>query len=106
MVGLFPGEIRATIQYKISTDEQELYVRCNDGEGYKYLIFKWEKADGFKIKPVIESEFTDSFPSTMKVLQTILDECWKYGMRPTGYKEIDETGIKYHLEDMRRLVFK
>ena len=51
----------------------------------------------------------DTEPSKARnMLQALLDEAWNQGMRPIGYKEIknDLEAVKYHLEDMRTLVFK
>jgi hypothetical protein len=41
-------------------------------------------------------------------LQEIMDELYRYGIRPTKFKDITgELEAKiYHLEDMRKLVFK
>lgn len=41
-------------------------------------------------------------------LQQIMDELYRYGIRPTKFKDITgELEAKtYHLEDMRRLVFR
>lgn len=41
-------------------------------------------------------------------MQAVLDAAWELGLRPAGFKE-HETELKatrYHLEDMRRLVFE
>jgi hypothetical protein len=42
------------------------------------------------------------------LLQEIVDQAWDMGIRPRYAKETvpEVTAIKYHLEDMRRLVFK
>lgn len=46
--------------------------------------------------------------NTKEFCQAIMDEAWNEGMRPTGFTDVknETTAIKYHLEDMRKLVFK
>lgn len=59
----------------------------------------------------IGDKHTIAAPNSVDVrgmLQSIVDACWDFGIRPTGAQdsasELKATGR--HLEDMRRLVFK
>lgn len=45
------------------------------------------------------------FPEMKRMLQAIVDEAWVYGIRPSGYGA-ETNAQRFHLEDMRRLVFK
>lgn len=102
------NEIKAKVDYTVWDDSCALYFRVNTPYGKNYRLelnfVEYEppaKREDFEIKP-------SGIANTTQVLQAILDACWGYGLRPTGFKSIaDETSaIKYHLEDMRRLVFK
>jgi hypothetical protein len=55
-------------------------------------------------QPTIQIHRRDS----AEFLQNLMDQLWMMGIRPAGRKAADEQvkAIQYHLEDMRRLVFK
>lgn len=102
------NEIKAKVDYTVWDDSCALYFRINAPYGKHYRLelnfVEYDppaKREDFEIKP-------SGIVDTTQVLQAILDACWEYGMRPTGFKNSnDETAaIKYHLEDMRMLVFK
>ena len=106
-----------------------------DGEFFIKILDNWESdrrhsiyigkrnlrdGDGSKIKMISNVEFTEIDPyglvyesePTARVfpsdLQNIFNELWKIGFRPkdgTGNSGHVEA-MKYHLEDMRKLVFK
>ena len=58
------------------------------------------------------AETSEIIPPSMTLnddeIQSLINELWRNGIRPTN--QVDEGGklkiMKYHLEDMRRLVFK
>jgi len=49
-----------------------------------------------------------SFPEyeTRQLLQALVDECWKFGITPSGYDEFrkENAARQAHLEDMRSIV--
>ena len=89
------------------------------GDNYEFVI--WQKHSNGKCfagKPIIFEE-TDEYGMAhqptfsicyddKKFIQDFFDELYRLGFRPTA--EVEEPkaikAIQYHLEDMRRLVFK
>jgi hypothetical protein len=85
----------------------------------------WSDTIGIRLGVRGESGFAVAMPPTMQVIdpgsliqptlrlpldaaQRLMDELWQAGVKPS--QSIGSTGqveaIKYHLEDMRKLVFK
>jgi hypothetical protein len=78
------------------------FERSEDG---KRRIFRWGKPE------CVEHDSSDYQPSLTfryEDAQGLVDALYELGLRPTGAKPQNETiaALGYHLEDMRRLVFK
>jgi hypothetical protein len=54
-----------------------------------------------------EPTFSGDRRDTLALLQALLEEAWKLGLRPIGYSEIKEQmkATDAHLQDMRSIVF-
>ena len=101
---------RAKYEYQVGTDTMELFAFVKnqfDGKNYKVKI-SLEQHDVFKLGSFEEMKAvqTELIPAE-ELLKTIMNALWEGGMRPSGFKDIEnETkAIKGHLSDMRRLVF-
>lgn len=64
------------------------------------LVFKPEPEGVYDLPPTIA-------PDATQFLQAVLDHAWSIGMRPVGFSDtpLQVAALKYHLEDMRKLVF-
>jgi len=87
------------------------------GFGYELRIFDIENqrfsyAENIQMKSISEENEGIMIDPVMTLtkdeVQKWLDELWALGIRPSnGEGNIGEIGaVKYHLEDMRKLVFK
>lgn len=90
------------INRNIASDSFELYLkRLDRGSGISIAtnITFIKKPDSFVVPPLANLREEEA--------QNLLEELWKAGFRP---KEVGTAGqldsVKYHLEDMRKLVFK
>jgi hypothetical protein len=50
------------------------------------------------------SEPTLFIPDQFETIQKLFDQLWNIGFRPTENKD-NESALKYHLEDMRKIAF-
>lgn len=94
-----------------------LQLRCEPRPLYDkvdFVVFGYEGQKRWAAKPVEMEDIGDapvgqpSFTLTKQNVQVIFDQLWAAGYRPndgtgnTGHVE----ALKYHLEDMRSLVFE
>ena len=51
-------------------------------------------------------DMEDGNPCIRGFMQAMLDEAWEHGLRPRGFEDHTNelTAVRYHLEDMRKLV--
>lgn len=90
----------------------EVYiVRYCEGEWTEYITkMDGDKTEVKKVKPHEPIQPTMIFyhPLANQILQAFADTCEKHGFRPEGKPVLENelTASKYHLEDMRKLVFK
>ena len=85
------------------------------GFGYNVRLIDKDNrayATGVTMQTVTEETFGQVIPPLVTLdkleVQAVMDELWKAGIRPSNGAG-DATAfesVKYHLEDMRRLVFK
>jgi hypothetical protein len=93
------------VDKQIWTDSISLYARKQSRGQMEYLI-----ADGLKAIPaekgLLAPKFLD-FPMLEGAAQSLFDALWKAGFRPNGGEAsaAHVEAMKYHLEDMRKLVF-
>jgi len=91
-------------------DGFELFIfgREYDGSRFFFKPAIVERPDGIKPIEVFLSHDNKSGIEAKEFCQAVMDAAWQEGMRPTGFTDIknETTAIKYHLEDMRTLVFK
>jgi len=85
--------------YNPASDRVDLYAR--HGRAYAINVtFSEELPIGGEISPLFRLEYEEA--------QTLMDSLYEAGLRPRGAAgsagQLD--AVKYHLEDMRRLVFK
>ena len=82
--------------------------------GFKLYCYKGPDENGFfedvapvKLKKIKDNGFeTEPFLTVPKEsLQTLMDELWENGFRPSKVLETDKADIINHLEDMRRIAF-
>jgi hypothetical protein len=100
-------DYKAKMDYWPSTDENILilFPRRYDGQRFNLTLNIEELAWAQSSKPIIDP-FNKEGIQTEKVIQSIIDAAWEFGMRPSGYKAEGEiAAIKGHLEDMRKIVF-
>jgi hypothetical protein len=103
-------ELKAYTRYIYASDniETALILKYPNGERSYFQLneVKYNPQNLEMAKPLIEP--FQGHINNEQFLQTILDTAWEHGFRPSGFKDIEnETkAIRYHLEDMRKLVFK
>ncbi len=105
------NEFKAYTRYQAFSDELEtaLILKFYDGRRFYYTLNQIEydlyKVDA--VKPLIDPD-QKLFISNSQVLQSIMDTAWENGMRPTGFTDVknETAAIRYHLEDMRKLIFE
>ena len=64
--------------------------------------FKWQEfEEGLAFEP------DEGIPAANDLVQAILNEAWRVGMRPHGFADVqnETTAIKAHLDDMRTVAF-
>lgn len=103
------------------TSKLRVHIERNFLEGTRLFISEEEGNKTIAIaKPLCFEALTqensgDYFPPTIQFrgseddfLQSLVDQAWDIGIRPRYAKETtpEINAIKYHLEDMRSLVFK
>ena len=98
--------------------KKELYINRNVAWGDVYEVFMSHKniATGKRFiytKPKLVEHDISSVPERLVMLdreeaQQLMDELWNAGIRPAGATgSIGQlSAVQYHLEDMRKLVFK
>ena len=101
-------DVKSRFEYRIDRDEMELYLFYRDiiSNKRKYLKFSFHEIEGHSpIDPVMTN---DENVNTAQIYQEMMNALWNGGMRPAGFKDSqnETAAIKYHLEDMRKLVFK
>jgi hypothetical protein len=86
-------------------DAREVFVFGTDDKRQTFVIEPMvykvvPKGSAFE-RPMVHGSHGCEF------MQALLNHAWDIGLRPAGFNDAKlETGaIKYHLEDMRRLVF-
>ena len=85
--------------YNPASGRVEMYVRHGRAHAIN-VTFSEELPIGSEIVPLFRLEYEEA--------QTLMDSLYEAGLRPRGAAgsagQLD--AVKYHLEDMRRLVFK
>jgi len=79
--------------------------------GYSVGIFKGHNYGKILFEPYIENEIIPDdgiLKLKQEEVQLLMDDLWRCGVRPSsGIGSVGQLeAVKYHLEDMRKLVFK
>jgi hypothetical protein len=82
-------------RHNISTRQSEL------------LVWQWRPIEPATMVPEDCWLHHDKYENEA-FLQAMMDAAWERGLKPAGYRNDNPQldAIKYHLEDMRKLVFK
>lgn len=109
------GNWRAYIQHDWATDDKKVYLYTynrGDGDRNFAIDFVWKQVPegirGEDIQPLVTITRYSVLDNMGNFIQAIIDAAWDAGMRPANFKEHESelTATKYHLEDMRKIVFK
>ena len=96
---------RFHINYIGFNDELELYGRKELPNGTFESCMPIETVAHERMKHPKEPFFRMSADEATMMLQALVDECWKHGIKPSGYddfqRECDARGA--HIEDLRRI---
>jgi hypothetical protein len=103
-------ELKTYIRFAPWNDDVEVVtiLKTHANDRYYYRITEHKFDIGEEPKQLIDHSISENWtPQTTQFLQSFLDAAWEIGLRPKGYKTQEQIdAIKYHLEDMRKLVFK
>lgn len=101
---------RVTSDFCMRRNAHELFISRHEADrryAFEMMLPAWRTIDaGEAYEPAMllhPHEFT-------ALMQEFADEAWRLGIKPSNFKAADSTALldstRYHLEDMRRLVFK
>lgn len=84
----------------------ELWFWRDDDRGARELLS--DLGEGGEFVPCDDRVADPTLILPSELARSLMDELWRAGLRPRGVKDptSEVAAVKYHLEDMRRLVFK
>lgn len=101
-------DIKAKLNYNMAYDNNDLFIFLRNSHSFdKQYLSNATVITVNRDKPIEPFVRDETFP-VKPFMQAIMNEAWEHGMRPTGFKDVqnETVAIRYHLEDMRKLAFK
>lgn len=108
-----PWQVRVVHEWHDGAHKLYAWKETRDGKRFyaEGFCFAEPAPDGTQRtppRPLAIDHCEDRQDNVRSFLQGVLDAAWELGLRPVGYKDVESEAkaTRYHLEDMRRLVFK
>lgn len=98
------GEVKGFAQRRIDRNAWEIALWDKDRQTSYTIEFKSHKVDNEDIQ--IETTLILDDPNQMEILKSLAEALYQIGILPGTATEAELKATKYHLEDMRKMVFK
>lgn len=101
--------VKAILRESFYMEDLEFGLRVirRDGSTVYLLDMIFEERPPGSYHEPLRTKMWEHGVQMREIAQAILDSAWEAGLRPSGFTDVqnETAALKYHLEDMRSLVF-